>query len=120
MLLTKPKIIQEHVAQSNKTVMETEKGRDELHNQIEQIEQRLHPKRVHTHDDGGDVYKMLGEVDNWDLRVHLREATHVTQNRRNVEVGSLENQPNPHTGKDGFLCHTRLGANPDPPSIFFF
>ena len=31
------------------------------------------------------------------------------QNRRNVQVGSLENQPKPRTGKDGFLCHVRLG-----------
>ena len=31
------------------------------------------------------------------------------QNRRNVEVGSRENQPKPRTGKDGFLCHPRLG-----------
>ena len=51
---------------------------------------------------------MLTEVDNWDLRVHHRKTTRV-QNRRNVEVRSLENQPKPHTGKDGFLCHTRLG-----------
>ncbi len=32
----------------NKVVLEAEKARDELHNQIEQIEQRLHPKRPHT------------------------------------------------------------------------
>jgi hypothetical protein len=31
------------------------------------------------------------------------------QNRRNVEVGSLENQLTPHTGKDGFLYYSRLG-----------
>ncbi len=51
---------------------------------------------------------MLAEVDNWDLSVHRREATRV-QNRRNVQVGSLENQPKSHTDKDGCLCHTRLG-----------
>jgi hypothetical protein len=51
---------------------------------------------------------MLAEVDNWDLSVHRREATRV-QNRRNVELGSLQDQPKPHTGKDGFLLHVRLG-----------
>ncbi len=33
---------------TNKVALEAEKARDELHNQIEQIEQRLHPKRPHT------------------------------------------------------------------------
>ncbi len=54
------------------------------------------------------VHGMMTEVDNWDLRVHHREATCV-KNRRNVEVGSLDNQPPPHTDKDGFLYHTGLG-----------
>jgi hypothetical protein len=53
-------------------------------------------------------HEILVQVDNWDLRVHLWEATRV-RNRRNVEVGSLENQPKPHTDKDSFFCHTRLG-----------
>jgi hypothetical protein len=30
-------------------------------------------------------------------------------NRRNVQVGSRDNQQKPRTGKDGFLHHTRLG-----------
>ena len=60
-----------------------------------------------NHDDVGDDHEMLAEVDNWDLSVHRREASHV-QNRRNVEVGSLDNQLTSHTGKNGFLYHTRL------------
>ncbi len=56
----------------------------------------------------GDAHEMLSEVDNWDLSVHRREATRV-QNRCKVEVGSLENQPKPRTGKDGLLYHARLG-----------
>jgi hypothetical protein len=51
---------------------------------------------------------MLSEVDNWDLSVHRRETT-PDQNRRNVEVGSLDNQPTPRTDKDGFLYYVRLG-----------
>jgi hypothetical protein len=51
MLNTRLKMIQEHAAQANKAAFEVEKARDELHNQIEQIEQRLHPKRAHSHDD---------------------------------------------------------------------
>ena len=61
-----------------------------------------------TSRDAGDAHEVITEVDNWDLIVHRREATRV-QNRRNVQVGSRENQPTPRTGKDGFLNHTRLG-----------
>jgi hypothetical protein len=109
MLNTRLKMIKERAAQANKAALEAEKERDELHNQIEQIEQWLHPKRAHSHEDGdGDAHEMLPEVDNWDLRVHRQQATRV-QNRRNVQVGSRENQPNPRTGTDGFLYHVRLG-----------
>ena len=51
---------------------------------------------------------MRAEVDNWDLRDHHREGTRV-QNRRNVQVGSRDNQQKPRTCKDGFLLHTCLG-----------
>jgi hypothetical protein len=59
MLLNRLKIIQERASQVNKTVLETEKERDELHNQIEQIEEQLHPKRTHTHGDDGDDHEMI-------------------------------------------------------------
>ena len=59
----------------NKSALEVEKERDELHNQVIQIEEQLHPKRARTHDDAGDAHEMLTEVDNWDLRVHHRETT---------------------------------------------
>ena len=90
---------------ANKAALEAEKARDELHNQIDQIEQRLHPKRARSHD---DAHEMLAEVDNWDLRDHRQQATRV-QKRRNVQVGSRNNQSKPRTGTDGFLHHTRLG-----------
>ena len=35
----------------NKTTLETEKARDQLHDQIEEIEQWLHQKRTNTDDD---------------------------------------------------------------------
>ncbi len=108
MLHSRLKIIQARAAQAYTAVLETEKQRDELHNQIEQIEEQLQPKRARTHADGGDAHEMLAEVDNWDLRDHLREGTRV-QNRRNVQVGSRDNQQKPRTGKDGFLLHTCLG-----------
>jgi hypothetical protein len=41
----------------NKDVLEAEKTRDELHNQIHQIEEQLQPKR--TRDDTGDVHEMM-------------------------------------------------------------
>ncbi len=88
--------------------MEVEKERDELHNQIEHIEEQLHPKRTRTDDDAGDAHEMLAEVENWVLRDHRQQATRV-QNRHNVQVGSRQNQAKPRTGTDGFLYHTCLG-----------
>ena len=79
-------MIQQRAAEANKSALEAEKERDELHNQIEQIEEQLHPKRARTHDDAGDAHEMLAEVENWDLRDHRQQATRV-QNRRNVQVG---------------------------------
>ena len=55
-------MIQTRSAQGNKAVMETEKTRDEFHNQIEQIQQRVHPKRAHTDDDAGDAHEILTQV----------------------------------------------------------
>ncbi len=66
------------------------------------------PKRTHSDADAGDAHEIHTEVDNWDLRDHRREETRV-QNRRNVQVGSHDNQQKPRPGKDGFLLHTRLG-----------
>ena len=102
------KIIQARTVETNKTALEAEKARDELHNQIQQIEEQLQPKRTRTDDDAGDAHEMLAEVDNWDLRDHRQQATRV-ENRRNVQVGSRKNQSKPPTDTDGFLHHTRLG-----------
>ncbi len=108
MLHTRLKIIQARAAQANKAALEAEKTRDEFHNQIQQIEEQLQPKRARTDDDAGDAHEMLAEVDNWDLRDNRQQATHM-QTRHNVQVGSLtENQSKTHTDKDGFLNHTRL------------
>ena len=52
-------MIQQRAAEANKAALEAEKERDELHNQIEQIEEQLHPKRAHTHDAAGDAHEML-------------------------------------------------------------
>jgi hypothetical protein len=114
MLNTRLKMIQERAAQANKAALEAEKERDELHNPIEQIEQRLHPKRARSHEDGdGDAHEMLPEVDNWDLRVHRQQATRV-QNRRNVQVGSRKNQPEPWQNQRSLSRHhARQGAHID-------
>ncbi len=77
-------MIQQRATEANKAALEAEKERDELHNQIEQIEEQLHPKRSHTHDTAGD-HEVFVEVENWDLRDHLQQATRV-QTRRNVEI----------------------------------
>ena len=108
MLRAQLKSLGERAVIANKVALEAEKARDELHNQIEQIEQRLHPKRARSHDDAGDAHEMLAEVENWDLRDHRQQATRV-QNRRNVQLGSRQNQAKPRAGTDGFLHHTRLG-----------
>ncbi len=51
---------------------------------------------------------MIVEVENWDLRDHRQEATRV-QNRRNVQLGSRQNQAKPRADTDGFLHLKRLG-----------
>jgi predicted transcriptional regulator len=84
MLHSRLKIIQASTAQANKAALEVEKQRDELHTQIEEIEEELQPKRTHSDADDGDAHEILTEVDNWDLRDHHREGTRV-QNRRNVQ-----------------------------------
>jgi hypothetical protein len=108
MLHSRLKIIQARAAQANKAALEEEKERDELHTHIEEIEEQLQPKRARSDADVGDTHEICAEVDNWDLRDHRREGTRV-QNRRNVQVGSRDNQQKPRPGKDGFLLHTRLG-----------
>ncbi len=80
MLRAQLKSLGERTVISNKAALETEKSRDEIHNQIEQIEQRLCPKRVRSHD---DAHEILAEIDNLDLRDHRQEVTRV-QNRHNV------------------------------------
>jgi hypothetical protein len=93
---------------SNNLALETEKEQDVVEKAVEELKRHLYPKRARTHDDTGDAHEVLVEVGNWDLRDHHQETTRV-QNRRNVELGSLRNQQKPHTCKDGFLHHTRLG-----------
>ncbi len=92
---------------SNKVALEVKKEKDDAEKEVEELKRQLQPKRARTHDDGDD-HEMHVEVDNWNLSVHRREATRV-QNRRNVALGSLQYQPKPRTGKDGFWRHVRLG-----------
>ncbi len=99
MLHNRLRIIQARAAQVNKVALEAEKAKYELHNQIQQIEEQLQPKRVRTDDDAGDADEILAEVDNWDLRDHRQQATRV-QNRSNVQVGSRDNQQKSRTGKE--------------------
>jgi hypothetical protein len=108
MLHIRLKIIQARAAQANKAALEAEKEKDELHTHLEEIEEQLQPKRARSDADAGDAHEICAEVDNWDLRDHRREGTRV-QNRRNVQVGSRDNQQKPRPGKDGFLHHARLG-----------
>jgi vacuolar-type H+-ATPase subunit D/Vma8 len=93
---------------ANKVALEVEKERDAVEKAVAELKRQLNPKRADTDDDVGDAHEMLAEFDNWDLRDHRQQVTHV-QNRRNVQVGSHKNQPKPRTGTDGFLHHTCLG-----------
>ncbi len=98
-----------HAKTANKVALETEKEKDAAEKAVEELKRQLQPKRGHTDDDAGDAHDLLAEFDNWDLRDHRREGIRV-QKRRNVQVGSRDNQQKPpRTGKDGFLHHTRLG-----------
>ncbi len=93
---------------TNKVALEAEKEKDTAEKAVEELKRQLQPKRTRSDADAGDAHEILTEVDNWDLRDHRREGTHV-QNCRNVQVGSLINQQQSHPGKDGFFLHTRLG-----------
>jgi hypothetical protein len=93
---------------AKKVALETEKEKDNTEKSVEELKRQMQPKSAHTHDDTGDDHEMISAVDSWDLSVHHREVTHV-KTRRNVQVGSLENQPKTRTGEDGFLCHALLG-----------
>ena len=75
MLHSRLKIIQARAAQANKAALESEKERDELHTQIEEIEEQLQPKRARSDADAGDAQEIPAEVDNWDLRDHRQQAT---------------------------------------------
>jgi hypothetical protein len=56
MLHSRLKIIQAHATQANKAELEAEKQRDELHTQIEEIEEQLQPKRARCDADAGDAH----------------------------------------------------------------
>ncbi len=58
MLHSRLKIIQARAAQANKAALEEEKQRDELHTQIEEIEEQLQPKRAHSDADAGDAHEI--------------------------------------------------------------
>ena len=83
---------------ANKLALEAEKERDTPEKAVEELKRQLQPKRARTDDDAGDDHEMLAEVDNWDLRDHHREGTRV-QNRRNVQVGSRDNEASPRQGR---------------------
>jgi hypothetical protein len=83
---------------ANKVVLEAEKEKDAAEKAVEELKRQLQPKRARPDDDAGDAHDLLAEFDNWDLRDHRREGTRV-QNRRNVQVGSRDNQQKPRPGK---------------------
>ncbi len=87
---------------ANKVALEAEKEKDAAEKAVEELKRQLQPKRAPSNADAGDAHEIHAEVDNWDLRDHRREGTRV-QNRRNVQVGSRDNQQKPRPGKDGFL-----------------
>ena len=76
---------------ANKLALEAEKERDAAEKAVEELKRQLQPKRPRTDDDAGDAHEVLAEVENWDLRDHRQQATRV-QNRRNVQLGSRQNQ----------------------------
>ncbi len=93
---------------AKKLALEAEKERDTAEKAVEELKRQLQPKRPRTDDDAGDAHEVLAEVENWDLRDHHQQATRV-QNRRNVQLGSRQNQAQPREDTDGFLHHKRLG-----------
>ena len=70
---------------ANRLTLEAEKEKDAAEKAVDELKRQLQPKRTRTHD-AGDAHEMIAEVDNWDLSVQRREATHV-QNRRKWHSG---------------------------------
>ncbi len=66
--------------------------------QWKELKRQLQPKRARTDDDDGDAHDLLEEFDNCDLSDHHRKGTRA-QNRRNVQVGSRDNQQKTRTGE---------------------
>jgi hypothetical protein len=108
MLRAQLKSLEERAVITNKSVLKAEKERDKFQKELDLIDVKVQGKRARTHDNTGDGHDMHVEIDEWDLRDFRRETTRV-QNRRNVALGSLHDQPKPPKGKDGFLLHVRLG-----------
>jgi hypothetical protein len=55
----------------------TEPSRQCLEQAVTELKRQLQPKRARSHDHAGDAHEIPGEVDNWDLRDHRQQATHV-------------------------------------------
>jgi hypothetical protein len=91
---------------ANKLALEAEKERDAAEKAVEELKRQLQPRRPRTDDDAGDAHEMLAEVKNWDLRDHRQQATCV-QNRRNVQLGSRQNQAKPAQARTA-SCITRV------------
>jgi hypothetical protein len=58
-------------------------------------------------DDAGDAHNLIAQFDSCGLSDHHREGTRV-QNRRNVQVGSRDNQQKPPSHRQGWflVSHT--------------
>jgi hypothetical protein len=107
MLHSRLKIIQARAAEANKTALETETERDELHTQIEEIEEQLQPKRAHSDADAGDAHEICEEVDN--ERPPPGGNTRAKPSQGASRVSRQSTETSPRSWKDGFLHHARLG-----------
>ena len=100
---------------ANKFALEAEKEKDAAEKAVEELKRQLQPKRARTDDDAGGPHDLITEFGNCDLSDHRRETEGTcVQIRRNVQVGSRDNQQKPHTGEDGFLGHQVLRRGQHP------
>ncbi len=110
MLNTSLKMIKEHTTQANKSLLKAEKTRDELHNQIEQIEQRLHPKKARSsHDDPGDAHEMLEVEARGDRRTRGTDLKKIHGMGTKRSVLSVDND-NEFESRCEWMCVRRFGS----------
>jgi len=86
-----------------------QQGKDAAEKEVQDLKRELGGKTARAEASTIETNEgMPADVGDLNLTDHCRHATR-WWNRSQVELGSLEEAPEPRTGKDGYLDHPRLG-----------